>query len=40
VIGPRLHDWEARWLRARGDNAGLKSHITALANEIKRLEVS
>jgi len=39
VIGPRLQDWEARWLRARRDNAGLKSHITALVDEIKRLEV-
>ena len=40
VIGPRLQDWEARWLRSRRDNAGLKSHITALVAEIKRLEVS
>ena len=39
VIGPRLQDWEARWLRARRDNAGLKSHITALVAEIKRLSV-
>jgi hypothetical protein len=39
VIGPRLQDWEARWLCARRDNAGLKSHITALVTEIKRLEV-
>jgi hypothetical protein len=38
VIGPRLHDWEARWLRARGDTAGLKAHITALVTEIRRLE--
>jgi hypothetical protein len=39
VIGPRLQDWEARWLRARRDNAGLTSHLTALVAEIKRLEV-
>ena len=39
VIGPRLQDWEARWLRARHDNDGLKSHITALVDEIRRLEV-
>jgi hypothetical protein len=39
VIGPRLQDWEARSLRARRDNAGLKSHITALVDEIRRLEV-
>jgi hypothetical protein len=39
VIGPRLQDWEARWLRARRDNAGLKSQITALVTEINRLEV-
>ena len=38
-IGPRLQDWEARWLRARRDNAGLKSHITAMVDEIRRLEV-
>jgi hypothetical protein len=40
VIGPRLQDWEARWVRTRRDNAGLKSHITALVAEIKRLEVN
>ena len=39
VMGPRLRDWEARWLRTRRDNAGLKSHITALVAEIKRFEV-
>jgi hypothetical protein len=39
VIGPRLQDWEARWLRARRANAGLKSHNTALVAEIRRLEV-
>jgi hypothetical protein len=39
AIGPRLQDWEARWLRARRVNAGLKSHITALVAEIRRLEV-
>jgi hypothetical protein len=39
MIGPRLQDWEGRWLRARRDNAGLKAHTTALVAEIKRLEV-
>jgi hypothetical protein len=39
MIGPRLQDWEARWLRARRDKAGLQSHITALVAEIRRLEV-
>ena len=39
VIGPRLQGWEARWLRARRDNAGLKSQVTALVTEIRRLEV-
>ena len=39
AMGPRLEEWEARWLRARRDSAGLKSHITALVTEIKRLEV-
>jgi hypothetical protein len=39
AIGTRLQDWEARWLRARRDNASLKSHITALVDEIRRLEV-
>jgi hypothetical protein len=39
VIGPRLEDWEARWLRAQRDRAGLKAHINALVGEIRRLEV-
>ncbi|MBV9170014.1 MAG: hypothetical protein JOZ81_08015 [Chloroflexi bacterium] len=38
VVGPRLHDWEARFARARRDNAGLRSHMNALLAEIQRLQ--
>ena len=38
VVGPRLRDWEARFERARRDNAGLKSHIAALTAELQKLE--
>ena len=37
-VGPRLRDWEARFERARRDNAGLKSHIAALVAEIDKLQ--
>jgi len=39
VIGPRLQDWEAQYVRARRDNAGLRTHLTALVAEIGRHEV-
>jgi hypothetical protein len=38
VVGPRLQDWEARFARARRDNAGLRSHMNALLAQIQRLE--
>ena len=38
VVDARLQDWEARFLRARRDNAGLKSNMAALLAEIERLE--
>jgi hypothetical protein len=38
ALDPRLQDWEARFVRARHDNAGLRSHINALLAEIRRLE--
>jgi len=37
-VGPRLRDWEARFERARRDNAGLRSHIAALVAEVQRLD--
>ena|SRR5579871_623152 len=39
VIGPRLRDWEARFVRAQRVRNGLNAHIHALVAEIKRLEV-
>jgi hypothetical protein len=39
-MGPRLCDWESRWLRARRDRDGLKSHIGALAADVERLRDS
>ena len=38
VVDLRLQDWEARFVRARRDNAGLKSHMHALLAEIRRLQ--
>ena len=36
-VQPRLHDWEARWWRAVGDNDRLRSRIGVLLSEISRL---
>ena len=38
VVDLRLQDWEARFVRARRDYAGLKSHTHALIAEIRRLQ--
>jgi hypothetical protein len=36
-VGPKLRDWEARWWRARRENASLRSKIGTLITEISRL---
>jgi hypothetical protein len=39
-VGPRLRDWESRWLRAKRDQQGLKTHIGVLFAEVERLQDS
>jgi hypothetical protein len=39
-LGPRLRDWESRWLRAKRDHEGLKMHIGVLVAEVERLRGS
>jgi hypothetical protein len=36
-LGPRLREWESRWLRAKRDHEGLKMHIGVLVAEVERL---
>jgi hypothetical protein len=39
-VGPKLRDWESRWLRAKRDGEGLKAHINVLVAECERLRDS
>jgi hypothetical protein len=39
-LGPKLRDWESRWLRAKRDHEGLQLHINVLAAEVDRLRES
>jgi hypothetical protein len=39
-LGPKLRDWESRWLRAKRDREGLKAHISVLVAEVERLRES
>jgi hypothetical protein len=39
-LGPRLRDWESRWLRAKRDREGLRMHIGVLVAEVERLRES
>jgi hypothetical protein len=39
-LGPKLRDWESRWLRARRDHEGLRMHISVLVAEVERFRES
>jgi len=36
-VGPKVQDWEGRWLRAMRDQDRLKSRIDVLMVEVERL---
>jgi hypothetical protein len=36
-VRPKLREWEARWWRARRENASLRSKVGTLITEISRL---
>jgi hypothetical protein len=40
LVGPKLRDWESRWLRAKRDQQGLKARIGVLVSEAERLQDS